>query len=92
VIRYGGEEFLMLLPRTTIEGAVQVAERLRIQVEEHRFSVHENELSISISAGVSQHESSEDIESFLARADAALYDAKKSGRNRICAALDAGDF
>ena len=90
VVRYGGEEFLLLLPQTTLQGAVQVAERLRLAVESHRFRVRDENIQLTISAGVAEHRRDEDIESFLARTDAALYDAKNSGRNRICAALTPG--
>jgi diguanylate cyclase (GGDEF)-like protein len=88
VVRYGGEEFLLLLPQTTLQGAVQVAERLRTEVENHRFRIRDQSIQLTISAGVAEHRSTEDTESFLTRTDAALYDAKNSGRNRICVALD----
>jgi diguanylate cyclase (GGDEF)-like protein len=90
VIRYGGEEFLLLLPRTTLKGAIQVAERLRSEVETQRFHVHGHDINLTISAGVAQHEGDEDADAFLSRTDAALYDAKDEGRNRICVAVDPG--
>ncbi len=83
--RYGGEEFLGFLPETDIQGAVIQAERLRCQVAECPFIVEEGKiLQLTVSIGVAQYDISNDtIETFLSRADEALYQAKQSGRNKV---------
>ena len=83
--RYGGEEFLILLPETTLAGARRVAELLRVEIEKH--PVHSNGKSIPITAsfGLSAASLNElDPTAVIGRADAALYVAKETGRNRIC--------
>lgn len=80
--RYGGEEFLVILPQTTREDAVQVAERIREQVEDLIFD--DKNLRITISIGVTSYRNENERESeFLARADHLLYQAKRNGRNRV---------
>lgn len=83
--RFGGEEFLGFLPETDIQGAVIQAERLRCQVAECPFIVEEGKiLQLTVSIGVAQYDISNDtIETFLSRADEALYQAKQSGRNKV---------
>ncbi len=84
--RYGGEEFLVILGKTDIDLALQIAERLRLAVEQHVF-VHEDvSLHVSISvgaAGITPED--QDGVGLIGRADRALYEAKASGRNRIAA-------
>ncbi len=84
--RYGGEEFIALLPNTTLNQAMAVAERLRLSVESTRISSPQGSLSVSVSIGVaarSPHHSS--LADVLAFSDAALYKAKTAGRNRVVA-------
>jgi len=86
ICRYGGEEFVILLPNTSILNAKSVAQKLRVDIEQSRVSLKENqELKYTISLGVSQVDTQNeiDIEAALKRADEALYDAKESGRNRV---------
>ncbi len=88
--RYGGEEFCILLPSTVIEEASFVAQRLRKSTQEHNFDITEAKipgvetLKITVSIGVSQFEKSmnEPVDLYN-KADAALYEAKNSGRNRV---------
>lgn len=84
--RHGGEEFVALLPDTTLEQAVAIAERLRLSVESTTVPSPRTSLSVSVSIGVaertSHHSSLSDI---LAISDAALYRAKAAGRNRVVA-------
>ena len=87
--RYGGEEFLLLLPDASIEGAVAVVERLRFQVETSRFSVPD--LKVSFSAGVTGWLTGETCSEMLIRVDALLYEAKRLGRGRCCSDLDTPD-
>ena len=87
IARFGGEEFLMLLPETDLEAAQRVAERLRRQVETSGFCVASNAIHATISIGVSEANPSMDtVFDLIKLADKALYKAKDSGRNRVCAA------
>lgn len=80
--RYGGEELVVLLPNTGIEGVRQVAEELRIDVE--RLGASFSGLSISIGYHACVPAAGLDLATLLARADAELYRAKREGRNRVC--------
>lgn len=82
--RYGGEEFILLLPRTGLKGAEQCAERLRERQD--RRQQHSVTPPCTLSAGVAAYRPGEDIESLLRRADRALYAAKHGGRNRVALA------
>ena len=87
-VRYGGEEFAIILPETTLEEAVNLAERFRIMVERTVFSNGRERLPVTISIGIASignNSTAETIsqEEFLQIADGALYQAKQSGRNRI---------
>ncbi len=87
VCRYGGEEFVMLLPNTSIKEALSVAQRVRKHIEESILDAKENEsFKITISIGISQIDllKETNIEASLNRADKALYKAKDLGRNRVC--------
>lgn len=86
--RLGGEEFSVLLPETTCAGAVVVAERLRESIAALKVSVPASPpLSFTISIGVAEWNREDTaVEGVLARADAALYEAKNAGRNRTVAA------
>jgi diguanylate cyclase len=83
VSRYGGEEFVILLPNTNLEEGVQILSRIRRNLTK-KFFLHENKrLLITFSAGVAQFRSGESQESIFKRADEALYRAKKGGKNQI---------
>lgn len=83
--RYGGEEFAILLPETTIQTAKTIAERLRISISNYSFEVTKTTLHITISIGVSwMHGDHAELDILLDRADEAMYQAKRSGRNRVC--------
>ncbi len=81
--RLGGEEFLVVLPMLDGEGAQAVAERLRRAVADANASFEGKTMALSISIGVGCRRQGDGIDSLLARADAALYAAKNSGRNRV---------
>jgi diguanylate cyclase len=84
--RLGGEKFSALLPDTSLEAARQVAERIRTAVSEKTFSVRSTgkELgAVTISIGVALYHPGEPLPCFVERADAALYQAKQAGRNRV---------
>jgi len=81
--RYGGEEFLIVLPHSTLKAASEQAERLCAYVRSLLITSVEQEIVITISIGIAQYKiHREDWETFLNRADAALYQAKNSGRDR----------
>jgi len=87
VIRMGGEEFLLLLPMISEKDALNVAERLRTRVEESRVVAGDTTLAITVSIGLYVSEDMADLHQAVARGDAALYEAKRTGRNRIHLAL-----
>jgi diguanylate cyclase (GGDEF)-like protein len=84
--RFGGEEFVVLLPETGLEQALHVAERLRAAIGAQPVPTDEGEVSVSVSIGVASCESARQplsVEQLLKRADDALYVAKRRGRNQI---------
>jgi two-component system cell cycle response regulator len=83
--RYGGEEFLLILPGTVLDAAVTFAERLREKVEHHIFTFPGGTLCRTMSCGVaaSPHPRVKDQEALLKASDDALYVAKETGRNRV---------
>ena len=81
--RHGGEEFLLVLPQTSLEGARECAERIRRQTELARAPGAGRGRRITVSIGVAQYQIGERILHTLQRADAALYRAKAAGRNRV---------
>lgn len=80
--RYGGEEFVVMLPLTDYSGALVAAERIRNSVAAETSSLLLSGESLTVSVGVAQLSADETPESFIARADGALYRAKAAGRNR----------
>ncbi|MGD0586420.1 MAG: sensor domain-containing diguanylate cyclase [Oryzomonas sp.] len=91
MVRYGGEEFLVLLPLSKPLEALEVAERIRRTVQETPVYVDGEELSITVSIGVYAGAPIQDLLDAIARADEALYEAKRNGRNRVCLAPAAVD-
>ncbi len=85
--RYGGEEFVIVMPDTSAQLALEVAERVRESVEEMAFVSGEKQLKVTTSVGVAtlNRNSSDDMKDLLKQADQALYEAKNSGRNRVVA-------
>lgn len=80
--RIGGEEFMIILPQTTLESSIDIGERLRVSVQEYTF---DNIGKITISLGVAQYRKEETFKEIVKRVDTALYDAKNNGRNRLIA-------
>lgn len=78
--RYGGEEYLIILPNTKKEDAMITAERIRIHVKEHEFG---EDIKVTISGGLKQFEKERLVE-YINEADKKLYEAKKTGKNKIC--------
>ena len=86
--RYGGEEFVVVMPDTDVGIAARVAERIRRQIAGHRFLIDRGARSIevTISIGIAARQSpDDDAVTLLKRADEALYRAKRDGRNRVVA-------
>ena len=85
--RYGGEEFATILPVTDLNGACEMAERVRRSCEEYRFPSPMDLLTITVSGGVATMDQDHLLsgEELVRRADSALYRAKDAGRNQICA-------
>jgi diguanylate cyclase (GGDEF)-like protein len=81
--RWGGEEFALLLPGTTLEGARIIAERVRESVAAAPWGEEAPGLTLTVSGGLAEHRPGEGIDSLVKRADVALYAAKAGGRNRI---------
>ncbi|RZD20397.1 diguanylate cyclase [Pseudoalteromonas sp. MEBiC 03485] len=83
--RYGGEEFLVCLPHTELEGAKSFSERLRAAVATLKIEIgNDKHINVTGSFGVALINANDDIETAIERADQAMYQAKKSGRNRVC--------
>jgi diguanylate cyclase (GGDEF)-like protein len=83
--RFGGEEFLIVLPATGRQGALAAGERVRAATEASAFPELPAERRVTISVGVATHARGEDVTAVLARADEALYQCKRAGRNRVVA-------
>ncbi|WP_457600488.1 diguanylate cyclase [Hydrogenivirga sp.] len=84
VFRYGGEEFLAILPSTPLEGALRAADNVRKKIEHHSFNVGDDTYNLTVSVGVAQaSEKDEGVDELIERADKALYIAKKTGKNRV---------
>ena len=84
--RYGGEEFLLVLPDTPTDAAARILDRLRAIIADLDWSAFSPGMRVTISAGVAMLRVDESADTFLARADSALYAAKARGRNRIASA------
>jgi diguanylate cyclase (GGDEF)-like protein len=84
--RYGGEEFLLVLPETANDAAASILDRVRTIIDDLDWSSFSPGMRVTISAGVATLRADESADTFLARADSALYAAKARGRNRIARA------
>lgn len=83
ISRYGGEEFVILLPETNLESAARVAERLRQLIMNDPFETDAGSIRITISVGVAESKDTDTLHTLIERADVALYKAKNAGRNRV---------
>jgi diguanylate cyclase (GGDEF)-like protein len=80
--RWGGEEFVILTPNTDMDHAKELAERLRVAIED---SIFKEAFTVTCSFGVAEFKKGDTTDTLSKRADDALYEAKKSGKNRVCA-------
>ncbi|MEQ1530697.1 MAG: GGDEF domain-containing protein, partial [Methylococcales bacterium] len=83
VFRLGGEEFVMLLSDTDQSGAQLLAERIRQSIEHHALAVGMEVIKITASLGVSVLQANDGMDTFIKRADEAMYSAKRNGRNQV---------
>lgn len=83
IFRWGGEEFLILLPESDTQIAAQVAEKIRQKVSEHKIKFSGNSIPITVSAGVTSTAELDNVDDLVAHADNALYIAKGNGRDRV---------
>ena len=81
--RFGGEEFVALLPDTELESALQVLDKIRAAIANASFNYKDQPISITLSIGATNLREGDDLETAFARADEALYAAKQEGRNRV---------
>ena len=91
--RYGGDEFVIIMPNTSQRAAVGVGEKVRQSLGSVEFKIFRNSdqtARVTVSVGVAEMEKSDDPGLFFARADQALYNAKKAGRDQVAANLSAG--
>ncbi len=85
VVRYGGEEFCVVVKEATLHNARRIAEDIRLQIMEERFQAATEEVGVTVSVGVAESTPSAlSVFHVIEHADKALYDAKNSGRNRVC--------
>lgn len=84
ICRWGGEEFIILLKGTDTVDAHDVAEKIRLLAEQHRYTFSGEPLYVTVSIGLSRLQPDDTLQSLIARADSALYRAKQNGRNQIC--------
>lgn len=82
VARYGGEEIVALFPKTSLENAVKVCERIRIKIEGYPWQDLERDLNVTISIGIAEN-LYDSVQTMLSAADAKLYQAKRKGKNRV---------
>ena len=80
VARWGGEEFIILTPKTDLKGAISLAEKIRQAIEKYNFPEVKH---VTVSIGVAEVLPYEDLVNVIKKADKALYEAKKKGKNRV---------
>ncbi|MFW8591585.1 diguanylate cyclase [Glaciecola sp. 2405UD65-10] len=82
--RWGGEEFIVLLPDTNVKGAAEMSDKVRAKVIEFNFGSFDEVISVSFSAGVCEILANESLDNCISEADKRLYKAKERGRNLVC--------
>ena len=89
--RFGGEEFIIALPDTESENAIQIAERIRREIAEMQIAFDSRTINLTSSFGVATHCGAIDVDYLLKDADKALYKAKETGRNKVCHSNEIGN-
>jgi diguanylate cyclase (GGDEF)-like protein len=87
LVRYGGEEFVLVLPHSTLYNAVQVAHKIRKMIENQRVQFEGKSIAVTASFGVAGHENKQDGYRLLREADDRLYQAKSFGKNTVVPSL-----
>jgi len=82
--RFGGEEFVVLLPSSSVKESIEAMEKVRKKLETSPFNFHGEPVNITMSFGVTEIKDGDSVDELFARADQALYQAKENGRNRVC--------
>jgi len=82
--RYGGEEFCAILPETALANAAKIGEELRAMVEAYAFVAEDKRINVTISIGAGSLGEGMDMADLYRRADEMLYEAKRTGRNKVC--------
>ena len=86
--RLGGDEFVLLAPETDVEEAHEVGERLLSETRQYQRQIEGWEVGMSISIGIASYPThASDVEDILKKADEAMYEAKRAGKNRLCLAV-----
>jgi len=83
VARWGGEEFILLLPETDLEGGRIAAEKVRSNINQNKFIYNKKRIPITITFGVTEYSNGKDVNGCIKEADSALYKGKNKGRNRV---------
>ncbi len=86
VVRFGGEEFIVLLPATELEGAYLIAQKIKEAIESSELTIEDsNIIKFTVSIGIAECDCENDtnIDDLVHRVDVAMYDAKRSGRNKV---------
>lgn len=81
--RFGGEEFVILLPETNVDAAKRAMEKVRMRIEESPFHFRGERVQVTISIGISEFATGDTLEQVFERADQAMYEAKHQGRNCV---------
>ena len=84
--RFGGEEFVVLLNRIGLDAALKIAQRIIDTISESKLIYKSNTINITVSGGITSHKKGDTPDSFIERADSALYEAKNDGKNKIVVA------
>jgi len=84
VSRWGGEEFLVFLPKTTLAQAIEIAELLRSGIEEHAFVCKKTPLKATMTLGIAMYKNGLTLDEVIKNADIAVYQGKNNGRNQVC--------
>ena len=82
--RYGGEEFVLIMPETTARDAVMLLDKLRAHIENCAFRYKDTPVPVTLSCGIAQFHARDTLEEVFERADRAMYAAKDNGRNQVC--------
>jgi diguanylate cyclase (GGDEF)-like protein len=84
IARYGGEELAVILPETDLAGGIRIADELRKMIATETFVFEDEDIDVTISCGVAQLDPTWRSYDFVRAADERLYEAKRTGRNRVC--------